>query len=133
MNHTKPERTVASFEDLECWKACRELRIFVANVVIPALPSKEKFRLGDQMLRAARSTTANLAEGYGRFHYADNAKFCSNARGSAHEVLDHLIAAHDEGLLTDELFDVGRQLVTSSLRLINGYMAYLKRAGKTGK
>ncbi len=80
---------VQSFEDLECWKQCRQLRLFVAREVIPQLPKEEKYRLGDQILRAARSTTANIAEGYGRFHYLDNAKFCSNARGSCHEVLDH--------------------------------------------
>src|SRR5213595_4038242 len=69
-----------TFEDLECWKECRTLRLFVAKSVIPVLPKDERYRLGDQLLRAARSTTANIAEGYGRFHYLDNAKFCSNAR-----------------------------------------------------
>ena len=78
-----------TFEDLKCWQACRRLRLFVAKEVVPALPAEERFRLGDQVLRAARSTTANLAEGYGRFHYMDNAKFCSNSRGSCWEVLDH--------------------------------------------
>ena len=80
------------------------------------------------MLRAARSTTANIAEGYGRFHYRDNAKFCSNARGSCSEVLDHLITARDEGLVTDEVLARGRVLVECALKLINGYMTYLKRA-----
>src|SRR5213592_769909 len=69
-----------TFEDLEGWKQCRTLRLFVAKSVIPVLPKDERYRLGDQLLRAARSTTANIAEGYGRFHYLDNAKFCSNAR-----------------------------------------------------
>ncbi len=81
------------------------------------------------MLRAARATTANIAEGYGRFHYLDNAKFCSNARGSCHEVLDHLITAHDEELLPDELLQKGRDLVASAIKLLSGYMNYLKRAG----
>src|SRR5438552_9981259 len=71
---------VRTFEDLECWKQCRTLRLFFAKSVIPVLPKCECYRLGDQLLRAARSTTANIAEGYGRFHYLDNAKFCSNAR-----------------------------------------------------
>src|SRR5436853_4290523 len=71
---------IRSFEDLECWKACRILRRFVSQEVIPNLPKDERYRLGDQLLRAARSTTANIAEGYGRFHFFDNAKFCSNAR-----------------------------------------------------
>ena len=66
---------ISTFEDLQCWKDCRVLRLFVAKEVFPALPKDERYRLGDQLLRAARSTTANIAEGYGRFHYLDNAKF----------------------------------------------------------
>lgn len=82
-----PSSSIRSFEDLDRWRACREVRLFVAWTAAPSLPRDEKYRLGDQVLRAARSTTANIAEGYGRFHYADNAKFCSNARGSCCEVL----------------------------------------------
>ncbi len=84
--------------------------------------------MGDQLLRAARSVTANIAEGYGRFHYLDNSKFCSNARGSCCEVLDHLITANDEGFVSDELLSLGRANAATTLRLLNGYMAYLKRA-----
>src|SRR5882762_10545229 len=70
---------IKTFEDLECWRKCRELRIFVAKEAVPALAKEERFRLGDQFLRSASSTTANIAEGYGRFHHLDNAKFCSNS------------------------------------------------------
>lgn len=121
-------RTVHSFEDLECWKQCRVLRLFVAREVVPTLPKEERYRLGDQMLRAARSTTANIAEGYGRFHYLDNAKFCSNARGSCCEVLDHLITANDEQLISGELLQQGRDITGSAIKLLSGYMNYLKRA-----
>lgn len=122
------EALVKTFEDLECWKACRSLRLFVAKRVLPALPKDERYRLGDQVLRAARSTTSNIAEGYGRFHYLDNAKFCSNSRGSCWEVLDHLITANDEGFLATELVEQGRAYVTPSIKLLNGYMNYLKKA-----
>jgi len=74
---------IRSFEDLKCWKAAREFRLFVAKEVLPRLPKGERFRLGDQLLRAARSITANIAEGYGRFHYLDNTRFCSVARDRA--------------------------------------------------
>src|SRR3954466_9981203 len=111
---------VKTFEDLDCWKHCRSLRLFVAKEVVPRLPKYERYRMGDQLLRAARSTTANIAEGYGRFHYLDNAKFCSNARGSCCEVLDHLITAFDENLLADESLARGRELVASAIRLLNG-------------
>lgn len=119
---------IRSFEDLECWKAAREVRLFVARQVVPLLPATEKYRLTGQILDAARSITANIAEDYGRFHYLDNSKFCSNARGSACEVLDHLIAAHDEGMIAADLLRIGREKVDTALRLINGYMAYLKRS-----
>jgi four helix bundle protein len=122
--------SIRTFEDLECWKQCRILRLFVAKEILPVLPKDERYRLGDQILRAARSTTANIAEGYGRFHYLDNAKFCSNSRGSCWEVLDHLITGHDEGLLSAELLARGRERVDSAVKLLNGYMNYLKRADK---
>jgi four helix bundle protein len=119
---------IRSFEDLDCWKECRKLRIFIASRVVPILPKEESHRLKDQLLRAARSTTANIAEGYGRFHFLDNAKFCSNARGSCWEVLDHLITGNDEGFISTELLEEGRQLVNSAVKVVNGYMNYLKRA-----
>lgn len=132
MNETAniPETTtIRTFEDLECWKECRNLRLFVTRRIVPILPSEERYRLGDQFVRAARSTTANIAEGYGRFHYLDNAKFCSNARGSCWEVLDHLITAHEDALISSALFEEGRALVDRAVKLLNGYMKYLKRAG----
>jgi len=120
--------SLQNFEQLECWQHCRRLRLFIARQVVPSLPKEEKNRLGDQVLRAARSTTANIAEGYGRFHYRDNAKFCTHARGSCYEVLDHLITADDENLIPEELLPEGRVLTTSAIRLLNGYLNYLKRA-----
>jgi len=109
---------IKTFEDLKCWQACRKLRMFVAKEVVRVLPREERYRLGDQMLRAGRSSTANLAEGYGRFHYMDNAKFCSNSRGSCWEVLDHLITAHDEGLIPAEMLKRGRELVNTAVKLV---------------
>jgi len=122
---------IRSFQDLDCWKACRALRIFVAKECLPVAPRDEKYRWADQILRAARSTTANIAEGYGRFHYLDNAKFCSNARGSVCEVLDHFITAQDEGLIPADLCRRGEELVEQALKPLNGYIAYLQRAGGT--
>src|SRR5919201_5388461 len=106
---------IRTFEDLECWKQCRLLRLFVAKQVVPVLPREERYRLGDQLLRAARSTTSNIAEGYGRFHFLDNAKFCSNARGSCWEVLDHLITGNDEELIRPGLLSQGRELVNHAV------------------
>jgi four helix bundle protein len=124
-----PEPTVIrTFEDLQCWQQCRNLRLFVAKEVVPGLPKEERYRLGDQILRAARSSTANIAEGYGRFHHLDNAKFCSNARGSCWEVLDHLITATDEEFTSSEMLDRGREHVNQAVKMLNGYLKYLRNA-----
>jgi hypothetical protein len=74
-----------------------------------------------------------LQKGYGRFHYLDNSKFCSNARGSCAEVLDHLITAADEKLISSEVLGQGRARIETALKLINGYMAYLKRSSGSVK
>jgi four helix bundle protein len=106
------------------------LRLFVVRQVVPLLPKHEDRRLADQLIRAGRSATSNLAEGYGRFHFLDNAKFCSNSRGSCWEVLDHLITAYDEDIVSEEVLKKGRDLVNRAIRLINGYMNYLRKASK---
>ena len=44
--------------------------------------------------------------------------------------MDHLITATDEELIASEMLTTGRELVNTAVKLINGYMNYLKRAGK---
>ncbi len=118
---------ITTFEDLECWQACRRLRIFVAKKVVPTFPKEERYSLSSQILRSARSTTANIAEGYGRFHYLDNAKFCSNARGSCFETIDHLITANGEDMVSPEMLSEGRELANEASRILNGYIKYLRK------
>jgi len=120
----------SSFESLECWKAGRELKAFLREEVRPLLPKFERYDLADQLRRAARSVTANIAEGYGRYHYLDEAKFLSNSRGSAHEVLDHLIDALDEGYISENQLVKARERLDEVIRLINGYRAYVIRRSK---
>lgn len=66
---------IQSFEDLECWKACNEVKMFIAGI-IKKLPAQEKYDLADNLRRASRSATRNIAEGYGRFHFRENIQFC---------------------------------------------------------
>lgn len=119
-----------TFEELKCWQACRTLRLFVKQEILPLLPKDERYRLIDQIIRSARSSTANIAEGYGRFHYLDNAKFCSNARGSCWETLDHLITANDESYSNNSTLQAGREKVGEAVKILNGYISYLKKSAK---
>jgi hypothetical protein len=51
-------RSFKSFEELDCWKACTEVRRFITTL-LRKFPKDEKFGLVDDMKRAARSTTHN--------------------------------------------------------------------------
>ena len=116
---------MASFTDLETWKQSRKIRNYVSDLV-KKFPVDEKFRLIDQIIRSSRSIGNNLAEGHGRFHYQDNIRFCIMARGSLTETLDHLIIALDEKIITEETLQSFQSEYESCLKLINGYIQYLK-------
>ncbi len=59
------------FEGLETWQEARLFRQTIRELV-RKFPPDEKYRLVDQLIRASRSTTANIAEGYGRYHFQEN-------------------------------------------------------------
>jgi len=124
------ENTTRTFEELEAWKAGREFRIFVFRSIVPILLKLKEFDLSDQIKRASRSITHNIAEGHGRFHLLDNCRFCSQARGSLNEVLDQLITCHDDSLIQDDLYHTGREHFNKTLRILNGYMSWLKRSAR---
>ena len=116
----------STFEDLEVWQKGRTLRNDFSQLA-KRLPSSEKFRLADQIIRASRSVTANIAEGYGRFHYQENIQFCRQARGSLFELVDHLTVVYDEGYIDEEEFRGARERVFEVIRMLNGYIKYLKK------
>jgi four helix bundle protein len=120
-----------SFEDLKCWQACREVRQYISKLV-KSYPKDEKYRIVDDMIRAARSTTHNIAEGFGRFHYQENIQFCRVSRGSLYELKDQLICSLDDGFIKAYEYKEGTELINKAIALVNGYINYLgKRKGTT--
>ena len=89
---------IESFEDLFVYQKAREFSRKIAELV-KELPPNERNKLRDQMTRARRSITNNLAEGYGRFHYQENIQYCRQSRGSICEIIDDLIECRDENIL----------------------------------
>jgi len=85
---------VKSFENLEVWQIGRDLVIKV-YMLTASLPQSEAFGLIAQIKRAVLSVPANIAEGFGRYHYMDKARFYLNARGSLYELKSHLLIAQD--------------------------------------
>lgn len=116
----------SGFEELKVWQQCRSFKIEISKLV-KTFPKHELYSLTSQLSRASRSVTANIAEGYGRYHYGENIQFCRQARGSLEEVKDHLYSALDEGYIEeDELLRLFA-LHKTSISMLNGYIDWLKK------
>ncbi len=99
--------------------------------LVRSFPTEEKFGLVKQIRDAAISTTANVAEGFGRYHYQENIQFCRISRGSLFEILDHLITSVDSGYITAEQFEDGRSRTLYAIKVLNGYLKMLQHAKMT--
>jgi len=121
-----------SYTELKVYKKCRQFRKEVSKIVKVNFPKHEKYLITAQILDASRSITANIAEGHGRYYYQDNIRFCRIARGSLEETLEHLITAFDEGYITKENLKELKIIHGDCLRLLNGYIRYLRNS-KRGK
>ncbi len=125
---------IESFEDLFVYQKAREFSRKIAALV-KKLPADEKHKLKDQMTRARRSITNNVAEGYGRFHYQENIQYCRQSRGSICEIIDDLIECRDENYIDEKEFYSSREDAYSLIKIVNKYIAYLRKAkqesGKT--
>src|SRR5688572_17897096 len=116
-----------TFEELDCWKKSAALRKKLSSLV-KTFPMEERFKLTDQILRASRSVTANIAEGFGRFHYQEYIQYCRQSRGSLYELIDHLIVAFEEKYITETELAELRKDIHSCLAVLNGFINYLLKA-----
>ncbi len=110
---------ITTFTDLDAWKVNHEVALAIYEVT-KSFPREEKFGIIDQLRRAASSVTANIAEGFGRYHYLDKIRFYHQARGSNSEVLNFLILAKDLRLLEQKDFERINDLIIQGGRIING-------------
>jgi len=118
------------FTTLEAWKKARIVKLFFYKEVIPLLPGEEKFNLNTQIRRASVSGTANLAEGYGRYHYQEGIQFYRIARGSIYELKDHLTSCYDLDFINKEVFEKGISLIEDAKVTLNGFIKFVNARKK---
>jgi four helix bundle protein len=88
----------STFRDLDAYRLAVELADYL-DEVIRTWPMHQRIRLGDQLIRAADSVGANIAEATGRWHTPDKRRLLMIARGSLYELEHWLLTAERRGLL----------------------------------
>ena len=89
--------------DLDVYKMAVELSR-EAWKIYKRLDWRDKKIMGDQFIESTDSVGANIAEGYGRFHYKDRAKFYYNARGSLLESQHWSLVLYERKKMSKEEF-----------------------------
>jgi len=87
-----------SFEDLVAYKRAVALADQL-HAVVPRWSALYQRSVGAQLLRAADSVGANIAEAFGRWHRTDQRRLLYIARGSAYETQHWIARAETQRLL----------------------------------
>ena len=79
--------------------------------------------VGVQFIRVIDSIGANIAEGYGRYHYLDKIKFYYNARASHYEAISHwLDLLHERCLIKGDDYAVMIKISNELAPKLNGFI-----------
>jgi four helix bundle protein len=89
---------ISNFFELDAWKKAHQFVLGIYGAT-QDFPKEELFGITSQLRRAASSISANIAEGFSRYHYNDKIRFYLNARGSVSEVQSFLFLSRDLGYL----------------------------------
>lgn len=120
----------SDFEKLRVFQMAEQLADEVWAVAVRWEPLARS-TVGRQIIRAADSVGANIAEGAGRGSYNDNRRFVRIARGSLYEVKFFLRRAYRRGLLSDDQVEVLRPLVTALIPMLNAYLRSIGSPSRT--
>lgn len=112
-------KNIKEFYDLDIWRRAHSLVIDL-YAISKKFPEDEKYGLVSQMRRAAVSITANIAEGFSRYHYKDKINFYYHSRGSVNETQNLLLIAKDLKYLSQNKADILVRDLNEINKMING-------------
>jgi four helix bundle protein len=112
------------FEDLEVYQLAEKLANEIWYIV-KEWDCFTKDTMGKQIVRAADSVCANIAEGRGRYNFQDNRRFVKIARGSLYETISWLRLAYVRQLLTREQVNSFKPIIDDLSPKLNAYLKSL--------
>lgn len=87
-----------------------------------------KDTIGKQLIRSIDSVSANLSEGFGRFHYKEEKNFAYFSRGSLYESKTWLTKAFNRNLISaEEYHSIICEIESLGVKINN----YIKSIGKS--
>jgi four helix bundle protein len=122
------ERT--NFEKLHVYKLAENLADCIWNVVLK-WDYLAKDTVGKQIIKAADSIGANIAEGTGRGTPQDNRRFIRMARGSLYETQHWLRRAYKRNLLNKQQVASLKPIISELSPKLNAYFRSVNTAALT--
>lgn len=121
------ERT--NFEKLQVYQLSEKIADNIWNIVVTWSPFARD-TVGKQIVRAADSIGANIAEGSGRGSLVDNRRFVRMARGSLYETLHWLRRSYMRRLLSQTEVKKLRELVGELSPKLNAFLRSVDQRAK---
>jgi four helix bundle protein len=116
-------------EDLEIYQLSMKLGDKVWNC-IDSWDYFSKSTIGKQLVRASDSVSANISEGFGRYHFKETRQFSYFARGSLYETKTWLTKGFHRKLIKDlDYEDLMKDIDVLGVKLNN----YIKSINKLSK
>lgn len=122
-------KKIKSYKDLEIWQLAIKLIVKVYKL-LDTFPKDERFGIIAQGKDSVVSIAANIAEGYGRWHFKDRINFIYNSRASLFETETHLIIGNKLGFIKSDNYKLYEEILKDIKNLsikINNYISSLKR------
>jgi four helix bundle protein len=110
-----------NFENLRVYQLSEEIADLTWDIVIKWKRLAQD-TVGKQLIKAADSIGANIAEGTGRGSYADNRRFARIARGSLFEVKHWLRRAYRRELLSEDEVSKLQNLINELTPKLSAYI-----------
>ncbi|HOB74065.1 MAG TPA: four helix bundle protein [Phycisphaerae bacterium] len=111
-----------AFENLRVYRLAEALADEIWSIV-QKWDSFARHTVGEQLVNAADSIGANIAEGVGRGTYKENRRFVRVARGSLNETQHFLRRAYCRRLMTEQDVTKLKPIVDELAPSLNAYLA----------
>ena len=110
---------IRDFTELIVWQKAHQLFLDVVKDIENFPKTEVSKTVANQLIRAAGSISANIAEGFGRRQGKEYLHYLIISRGSTTETLNWLIKCLDLGWIEKEMFVQREALCREILKMLN--------------